>query len=149
MFKNFISSLCLYFFISPALFAADIHSPIGLWKTVDDQTGNEKSIVELYEENGELKGKIIKLLHPSSNDPDPKCHACPDAFKNQPIINMIFLWGLRKNGTEYTGGHILDPKTGKIYKAKLSLNDNGNKLNVRGFIGFALIGRTQIWSRVE
>lgn len=149
MFKHFIFASLFYCLSTASLFAADIHSPVGHWKTIDDKTNKEKSLVEIYEDNGELKGKIIKLLHPDANDPDPKCHECPGEFKNKPIVGLVFLWGLKKNGNEYTDGHILDPKNGKIYKAKVSLNDDGKKLNVRGFIGFSLLGRTQVWLRTE
>lgn len=145
MFKYFVFASFFYCFSAAPLLAADIHSPVGQWKTIDDKTNQEKSLVEIYEENGELKGKIIKLMHPSANDPEPTCHACPDEFKNKPIVGLVFLWGLKKNGNEYTDGQILDPKNGKIYKAKISLNEDGNKLNVRGFIGFSLLGRTQVW----
>lgn len=142
------ASLC-YCLSSTPLFAADNQSPIGHWKTIDDKTNQEKSVVQIYEENGELKGRIIKLLAASANEPEPTCRACPGEFKNKPIVGLVFLWGLKKNGQEYTDGQILDPKNGKIYKAKASLSEDGDKLNVRGFIGLSLLGRTQVWVRTE
>ncbi|MCC7005991.1 MAG: DUF2147 domain-containing protein [Ottowia sp.] len=129
-------------------FAADLTTPIGKWKTIDDNTGKQKSVVEIYEENGELKGKILNTFPDNANQaPETICTQCSDKFHNQPIIGMTFLWGLKKEGNEYQGGHILDPKNGRIYKANITMEDGGKKLKVRGFIGFSFIGRSQVWLR--
>lgn len=133
----------------PAL-AADEASPeatpVGKWKTIDDATGKEKSIVAIYEDDGKLAGKVEKLLDPEAKT---TCDKCEGDLKDQPIVGMRILWGMKKDGSNWSGGKILDPKNGKTYRCSLSLADGGKKLNVRGFIGIALIGRTQTWIREE
>lgn len=131
-----------------ANFAAAEDGPVGRWKTIDDKTGKQNGIVEIWEESGELKGKILKIIPVKpGDDPNGKCDKCPGDKKGKPITGMTFLWGLKKDGSEFKGGEILDPETGDVYKAKMKLVDDGKKLDVRGFIGFALIGRTQTWLR--
>jgi len=122
---------------------------IGDWKTIDDETGVTKSIVRISQNaDGELEGQVIEILH-SEQGPNPVCKECPGDRKGKPIKGMVILWGLKESGeNSWKGGEILDPKKGKIYRAKLSLRDDG-KLEVRGFIGFSLIGRTQVWEPVE
>lgn len=124
-------------------------SPLGLWKTIDDETGKPKSLIRISESNGELKGKIEKLFREAGEDPNPKCDKCEDMRKDQPIIGMTILTGMKKDGTEYNGGQILDPANGKVYRSKLSVTDGGKKLDVRGYIGIPMLGRTQTWVRVE
>lgn len=123
-------------------------SPIGTWKTIDDETGKPKSIVQISDVNGELQGKVEKVFSPPAESPNPVCDKCEGERKDKPVIGMTILWGLKKTGDrEYEGGQVLDPAKGKIYKAKLSVAEDGKKLQMRGFIGFALIGRTQTWVR--
>jgi uncharacterized protein (DUF2147 family) len=99
--------------------------------------------------NGQLEGKVDKgFPKPGENSP-PKCDKCDGARRNQPILGMTILWGFTKQGDEYQGGEILDPESGKIYRAKMKLLDGGKKLEVRGFIGFSLLGRSQVWLREE
>lgn len=140
--KILVAALALS--LSALLQAASL-SPIGEWKTVDDETGEAKSYVTIWVEDGELMGRIDKLLDPE--DDDAKCEECKGKRKNQPIEGMTFVWGLEQDGDEWNGGIILDPGNGKEYKAKLKVIENGAKLEVRGFIGFALIGRTQVWEK--
>ena len=118
--------------------------PTGLWKTVDDKTGQSKSLVRIYEDNGKIFGKVEKTLRP---DAKKTCDKCPDERKGQPMVGLVVIRNLRKDGDEYSGGDIIDPDTGKIYKCKITLADGGKKLAVRGFIGFSLIGRSQTWTR--
>lgn len=134
--------------ISPLVLAMDMTSPIGKWKTIDDKTGKPKSVIQLYEEEGELKGKVLEILTTTpGEETHPKCTKCSGELKDQPVVGMVFLWGLKKHDGEYKDGHILDPKNGTVYNAKLTLIEEGKKLKVRGFIGFSLLGRTQIWLR--
>jgi uncharacterized protein (DUF2147 family) len=126
-------------------FATDV-SPAGAWKTIDDKTGQPKSIVEITEANGELTGKVKEVLQ-SDQGPNPICKECDGERKNQPITGMTIIWGMKKDGEEWSGGKILDPKNGKIYGCKMHLTDGGQKLEVRGFIGFSLLGRSQVWER--
>lgn len=120
-------------------------SPVGLWKTIDDATNEPRAIVEIKEVDGKLTGKIIKTF-PKEGD-KTECTECSGDKKNKPIVGLEIIWDLKNDGDEWNGGQILDPKNGKIYKAKLSLIENGEKLKVRGFIGFSLLGRTQVWLR--
>lgn len=121
---------------------------VGKWRTIDDETGKERSIVELRQVNGELQGRILNIFLRPDEKPDPLCEACDGARKNQPVIGMTFLWGLKPDGNDaWAGGAILDPKNGKIYNAKASLAEGGKALRVRGFIGTPLLGRTQTWLR--
>lgn len=122
-------------------------TPSGIWKTIDDSTGKPRGLVEISEKNGVYNGRLVKTFVESDGKPKV-CDKCTDARKDQPIIGMTILTGLRKTGdNEWSGGEILDPENGKVYKSKMSLAEDGSKLNVRGFIGISLIGRTQTWER--
>ena len=132
----------------PIADAADL-SPIGLWKTIDDQSGKPRGLVRITETNGEYQGRVEKSFPKPGEDPYPKCEKCEGPRHNQPVIGMTILWGLKKQGDEYQGAEILDPENGKIYRARMRLVDDGKKLDVRGFIGFSLFGRSQIWLREE
>lgn len=128
---------------------ADDSSPVGLWKSIDDHSGKAKSLIRISEADGQFSGKVEKLFRGPDEELDPKCDKCSDARKDQPIIGMTILSGLKKHGDEYSGGEILDPANGKLYKSKMSVVDGGKKLNVRGYIGAPLFGRTQSWAREE
>jgi len=133
--------------IAPAF--ADDSSPVGLWKNIDDATGKPKALIRITESNGALQGKIEQLFRAPAEDQNPKCDKCEGARKDQPIIGMEILSGLKKDGDEYAGGEILDPNNGKVYKSKLHLTDAGKKLSVRGYIGMPMLGRSQVWVRQE
>lgn len=124
-------------------------SPVGLWKNIDDVSGKPKALIRISEEKGELRGQIEKLFPAPGEDPNPKCTACSGAKKDQPVIGMVFMSGLKKNGDEYTDGEILDPDNGKVYRSKMSLADGGKKLKVRGYVGVPMFGRSQVWVRQE
>ena len=128
---------------------AQAPSAVGRWTTVDDETKKPKSVVTIYEEGGKLFGKIEKLFREPNEEQNPLCDKCEGALKNQPILGMVILRDLKKDGDEWSGGTILDPANGKTYKCKIAVEDGGKKLKVRGFIGIALIGRTQYWVRAE
>lgn len=118
----------------------------GHWKTIDDDTNLESSIIEIYEQDGKVYGKVLELLQ--EDQKGSLCELCPGSNKNQPIKGMNVIKGLKKKNHEYTGGKILDPKNGKLYKCTISL-EGKDKLKVRGYIGFSLMGRTQYWHRVN
>lgn len=127
-------------------------SPIGQWRTIDDKTGEPRSIVEIYQEDGTLRGRVVEVLQTSddaqrNSEGQVICSACEGDRKNQPIEGMVILWGLEQDGSEWEGGTILDPANGKTYNAKLEL-DGENRLKVRGYLGISLFGRTQTWQRV-
>ena len=140
--------LPLIFFVcglAPSAFAADLGSPAGYWKTIDDDDGKEKSIVQLWVKDGLLYGKIVKLFE----DPDATCKKCEGDLKGKPVMGMQILTGLKKDGDEWSGGRIMDPANGKTYKCYVELREGGKKLKVRGYIGISLFGRTQYWYRAE
>lgn len=116
----------------------------GKWKTIDDETKQAKSIVEIYKKGDKYFGKISQLLVKPAN---PNCTECKDDRKNRPILGMEIIRGLKKDGDEFTDGSITDPKSGKTYKC--TIKRNGDQLNVRGYLGFSLIGRTQTWQKVN
>ncbi|UUZ57151.1 DUF2147 domain-containing protein [Massilia sp. H-1] len=124
-------------------------TPVGLWKNIDDVTGKPKALIRISEDKGELRGQIEKLFPAPGEDPNPKCIACNGAKKDQPVIGMVFMSGLKKNGDEYTDGEILDPDNGKVYRSKMSLAEGGKKLKVRGYVGVPMFGRSQVWVRQD
>ncbi|MFC4762631.1 DUF2147 domain-containing protein [Dyella koreensis] len=130
-----------------AAFAAS-NSPVGTWKTIDDKTHQPKSIVQITEVNGELQGKVLQVLQ-SDEGPHPTCKECDGERKDKPVEGMVIMWGVKPDGDEWDGGKILDPKNGKTYKVKLKTIENGTKLDVHGYIGFSLLGRSQVWVRQE
>jgi uncharacterized protein (DUF2147 family) len=124
--------------------AADL-SPAGLWKTIDDKTGRARGFVRIYEQNGELFGKIESSLSPQ--DAREVCGRCSGERKDKPVIGMVILTGMKRTGSEYAGGEILDPDTGWVYRCKMRLVEGGRKLILRGYVGFSLLGRSQTWLR--
>jgi len=129
------------------LIAGPVHagsSPVGLWKTIDDDGKTAKSHVRIFERDGVLCGKVVKLLQ---SDPDKRCGECPGEKQNQPILGMEIMWGLKKqpDGNDYADGKILDPDNGKVYRCKIWRE--GDTLKVRGYIAFLF--RTQTWHLVS
>ena len=115
--------VALTLWVVPVL--ADLNSPAGDWRTIDDKTGEAKSIITLWEENGMLYGKIAEILNPAKKA--AVCSECEGALKDQPIVGMRIIWGLKKDGDEWAQGKILDPSSGEIYKSKIKLSDTGNQ----------------------
>ncbi|KVE30941.1 DUF2147 domain-containing protein [Burkholderia sp. TSV86] len=128
---------------------AQASNPVGVWQTIDDHSGKPKALVQISEDaSGELSGKVIKGL--GENDtPDRRCTACTDERKDQLIKGMTIIKAMKKEGDHWDGGNILDPENGKVYKCKMSLEDGGQKLVVRGYIGVSLLGRSQTWIRQQ
>ncbi|MFM7799247.1 MAG: DUF2147 domain-containing protein [Planctomycetota bacterium] len=122
-------------------------SPVGLWKTVDDETGEVRSQVRITETAGVVTGRIERVLTPGKSD--VKCVACTGARKDQPVAGMTIIEGVRRDrgGAYWDGGSILDPNNGKVYRVRLTPQDGGRKLEVRGFLG--PFHRNQYWQRVE
>lgn len=122
-------------------------SPIGVWKTVDDNTGEAKSHVEIYEQNGKLYGKIVDLL---LKPDDTVCTGCKGAKQGKPLVGMNIIWELKPYEDYYSYGTIMDPENGKEYKCNVWFEDGDtNELHVRGYIGMPALGRTQIWQKVK
>ena len=130
---------------------AQATSPAGLWKTVDDATKKEKSLVRISESGGVFSGKVEKIVDADAPK-DAVCKDCTDDRKDKPVLGMTIIKNMKQSADDkavYEGGEILDPNNGKVYKSKLKLVDGGTKLDVRGYIGVPMLGRTQTWSRVE
>ncbi len=124
-------------------------SPVGLWKTIDDDTKKEKSLVRITDSNGVFSGRIEKLLDPATK-PDEVCEKCTDDRKDKPVLGMTIMRGVKQNADDpavYDAGHILDPNNGKTYRVRIKPVDGGQKLEMRGYIG--PFYRTQVWWRVE
>jgi len=126
-------------------------TPAGLWKTVDDSTRKEKSLVRIVESGGVYTGKVEKIIDPDSPK-DAVCKDCTDDRKDKPVLGMTIIRNMKPSAGDknvFEGGDVLDPNNGKVYSAKLTLVDGGKKLDVRGYIGMPMLGRTQTWQRVE
>ena len=131
--------------------AAQSTSPAGAWKTIDDATKKEKSVVRIVDNGGVYSGRIEKLLE-STMAPDAVCKECTDDRKDKPVVGLLIVRNMKQSADDksvFEGGDILDPANGKVYKAKMKLIDNGARLEVRGFVGISLLGRTQTWIRAE
>ena len=140
--------------LSLGLFAAIAHAqatPAGLWKSIDDETKKEKSLIRITESGGVFTGKLEKLLDPTAK-PDAVCDKCSDERKDKPLVGMTLIKGVKHSDSDaerWDAGEILDPNNGKTYKVRLTPTDGGKTLAVRGYIGAPLLGRTQTWIRVE
>lgn len=145
--KTVLAAAALTLFASAALAQA---TPVGVWKTIDDKTKAERAQIRITESNGVLSGRIEKLLAPDAK-PDAVCDKCSDDRKDKPIVGMEILRGVRKAGSDnlWDSGTILDAAEGKVYKVRLSPADGGKKLEVRGYVGMPMLGRTQTWIRIE
>jgi uncharacterized protein (DUF2147 family) len=122
-------------------------TPAGTWQTIDDATGKPKAIIQIVDDgSGQLSGKVVRGIG-EFDHPDKRCTACTDDRKDQLVKGMTIITGMRQNGDTWDGGQILDPENGKLYKCKMKLEDGGQKLTVRGYIGVSLLGRSQTWNR--
>ncbi|MFC5569352.1 DUF2147 domain-containing protein [Lysobacter yangpyeongensis] len=129
----------------PAVVQAQHAAPTGRWRTIDDDTGKPKSVVEVYlARDGSYAGKVVEILD-TKDGPNPLCDKCTGSNHNQPIKGMVILWGLKPTDEGWGGGMVLDPERGKAYRSKLRLLDGGNRLGVSGCIAF--ICRSQEWLR--
>ena len=144
-------ALGLAFALASGLAAAQAASPAGLWKTLDDKTKKEKSLVRIVESGGVYTGKVEKVIDPDAPK-DAVCKDCTDERKDQPVVGMTIIRNMKQSYGDkavFEGGDVLDPNNGKVYSAKLTLVEGGKKLDVRGYVGTPLLGRTQTWQRVE
>ncbi len=142
-------------FLMMTAFALNVSAQtiVGTWKSIDDETGKAKSIIKVYKaKNGKYYGKIMELLNRGANEEkDPYCKVCPGYRKDKRVITMKIITDMKasKDLKSADSGKILDPKSGKIYKCSMKLASGGDKLEVRGYIGFSLLGRTQTWIRMD
>ena len=141
--KFYLSTFILFIAVT-----VNAQSVIGKWKSIDDETGKAKSIVEISERNGKIYGKIIKIFREKDEDQDPVCVECTGKRANKKIIGLEIIQNLSKEGKTYENGTILDPENGKVYDCKIWVDpETPNQLNVRGYISFFY--RTQTWVKVK
>lgn len=145
--KTFLRIIAFSLSCSTA-FAKDI---TGTWRYMDDKTGEAKGIVKIeQQDNGSFIGTALKTTPRAGYTPPEFCNNCPAPYTNKPIIGMQVITGLKtSDGINYLGGKVIDPESGKIYSLKGKLNTNGKKLFLRGYLGSSVIGRTQIWLRID
>ena len=137
--NRLVGLLALIAFSLPAI----AQSPLGTWRTIDDEDGEPKSHVEVYEQGGKLFGRVVRLL------PEGRlCTPCADQFEGSNMQGVVVMRDMEPNGNEWSGGNIIDPANGRTYRCKMEL-DGPNRLRVRGYLGISLLGRTQVWERVN
>jgi uncharacterized protein (DUF2147 family) len=142
--RKILFATCLAAPLMALSLSAAAADPVGRWKTIDDQTGKPKSIVEISRnDNGTYSGRIVELLNPSK--PNPVCDKCKDDRKNKPITGMEIIRNMKADGDAFSGGTILKPDEGKVYKSKMQLLEGGKKLEVSGCVAF--ICKSQTWLR--
>jgi uncharacterized protein (DUF2147 family) len=125
-------------------------TPVGLWQTIDDATKKPKAQIRITEEAGVVRGTIVRVVDPAEK-PDAVCELCTDERKGKPVVGMVIVRNLKKEAERevWSGGDILDPNNGKVYRAQMTPSADNKTLSVRGYIGTPLLGRSQIWQRVE
>ena len=144
--SQFAIAACLLLGSAVAWAAND--TPVGTWRQIDDVTGKPKSIIQITDNNGKLEATVKEVLL-SDDGPHPICKKCEGSRKDQPVEGMVIMWGVSKDDDVWDGGKILDPKNGKVYSVMLKLADGGQKLDVHGYIGISLLGRSQVWERMQ
>ena len=148
MIRKFFILLVVIFSFLNIVRAEDLNSPVGNWITISDKTHDQSSIVKIWEQNGTLYGKVLKIFPGSNRNPADRCDKCPDKFKGKPVVGLTFLWGFVKKTDSYWGdGEILDPKEGSIYQGTITLIEGGKKLELRGY--WTIFWRTQTWIRTS
>ncbi len=128
--------------------AAGVPSAAGVWKQMGDD-GKVGALVTIAEEGGVFVGRLSQLFLDPGDDPNPVCNNCPGDKLNQPLLGLVFIEGMKQDGLDYEGGTILDPESGKVYHAKMSLSPDGTELTVRGYLGWSIFGKSQTWTRAE
>lgn len=122
-------------------------SPVGRWVSIDDKDGRPRSVIDIVDVAGALQAKVAQIYDRPGDNPGHLCKKCSGDLKDKPVIGMMIMNGLKRDGEEWDGGTILDPDSGNVYSAKLRLIDGGQKLEVRGYLGISLFGRSQTWVR--
>lgn len=151
MFNN-IRLLCGATLVALGTIAHAAPLPIeGNWRAIDDKTGFAKAIVKIERlKDGQVIGTIMRIIPRPDYTPKEVCQNCPKPFTDQKILGMTPLWGLRPEdttGLRYAGGFILDPLSGRIYRSKAKISNDGRRLTMRGYVGVSVLGRTQTWIR--
>jgi uncharacterized protein (DUF2147 family) len=121
----------------------------GEWQQIDPDTGKIGAHVTFVEKDGVFSGHLSKLFPEPGDDPNPRCKACEGADHGKPLLGLTFIKGMKRSGLEYEDGTILDPESGTLYSANMKLSRDGNSLEVRGYVGIPLLGKSQVWKRVQ
>jgi uncharacterized protein (DUF2147 family) len=128
---------------------ADELSPVGRWRTFDPVTKEPRSIVEITEAGGELQGRVTTRFPPPGDPTHGVSSGCDGARKDQPILGMVILWSVKRQGDGWGGGGLLAPNTGKTYSVNLHLDDHGRTLLVHAYVGLPMFGQTVTWARAD
>jgi uncharacterized protein (DUF2147 family) len=123
-------------------------SAVGLWEQVDEKSGKPESWFKITERNGAYEGNIVKIFFKPGEDENWVCDKCEGAERGKPVLGLALIKGMQRNGTSYENGTIMDPRDGAVYRALMKLSPDGQKLEVRGYLGISLFGRSQVWNRL-
>jgi uncharacterized protein (DUF2147 family) len=123
-------------------------SAVGLWEQVDEKTGQAESWFKITERDGVYQGNIVKIYFKPGEDENWTCDKCEGDERGKPVLGLALIKGMRRNGLAYEKGTIMDPRDGAVYRALMNLSPDGQKLEVRGFLGISLFGRSQVWNRL-
>ena len=147
--KKLLLSVCFFGFFAGQSFAQATDPAVGIWKTIDDKTNEPSSLIKIEDVNGVLEGTVIKIIPTPGKVSTSTCSLCKDERKDKPIVGMKIMTDLkREKPGVWTNGKILDPEEGEIYRVRL-VTEDGKKMDVRGYIGIPLLGRTQVWYKAE
>jgi len=123
-------------------------SAVGLWEQVDEKSGKPESWFKITERNGAYEGNIVKIFFKPGEDENWVCDKCEGAERGRPVLGLALIKGMQRSGSSYENGTIMDPRDGAVYRALMKLSPDGQKLEVRGFLGISLFGRSQVWNRL-
>jgi uncharacterized protein (DUF2147 family) len=149
MWSAFLSVfLCVFLGAAIVPLRAAEPSAVGLWEQVDETSGKAESWFRITERNGVYEGAIVKIFYKPGEDQNWVCDKCEGAERGAPVLGLMLIKGMRRNGDTYEDGTIMDPRDGSVYRALMRLSADGRKLEVRGYLGISLFGRSQIWNRL-
>ena len=138
----------IFLLLAMGHFCAAEPTAVGLWEQVDERSGKAESWFKITEHSGVYDGTIVKIFFKPGEDQNPVCDKCEGADRGKPVMGLMLIKGMRRTGNHYEGGTITDPRDGSVYRALMELSPDGQKLEVRGYLGISLFGRSQTWNRL-
>ena len=123
-------------------------SAVGLWEQVDENSGKAESWIKISERNGVYEGNIVKIFFKPGQDKNWVCSKCEGSDKGAPVLGLTLIKGMLRNGLSYENGTVRDPRDGSVYRASMKVSTDGKKLEMRGYLGISLFGRSQVWNRL-